>query len=325
MTSTSRKDSLMMLGGLAVLLILLAADLLAGQTKVSLFHPDGAQALVLWQYRLPRAVTAILAGASLALAGMQMQAVFRNPLADPHVMGVSSGASLAAAAVTAFVPAAAAGTLSLAAAAFAGAFAAALIIVLVSSRVHGASALLIFGVMLGYVLSACTSIIEYSSSDRALRVFYNWSAGSFSATTWSRIVLMAILSLLGTLIAVINLRGLDSLLFGDAYARSTGVSVGGVRVLALLSCCVLTGAVTAFCGPLGFVGIVSPHIARRVWGSGVHRRIVLPVMITGAVISLLADLLSLAFRMPVPVGSAMAVVGIPVILYILLCLNRFQS
>lgn len=314
-----------MLGGLAVLLILLAADLLAGQTKVSLFHPDGAQALVLWQYRLPRAVTAILAGASLALAGMQMQAVFRNPLADPHVMGVSSGASLAAAAVTAFVPAAAAGTLSLAAAAFAGAFAAALIIVLVSSRVHGASALLIFGVMLGYVLSACTSIIEYSSSDRALRVFYNWSAGSFSATTWSRIVLMAILSLLGTLIAVINLRGLDSLLFGDAYARSTGVSVGGVRVLALLSCCVLTGAVTAFCGPLGFVGIVSPHIARRVWGSGVHRRIVLPVMITGAVISLLADLLSLAFRMPVPVGSAMAVVGIPVILYILLCLNRFQS
>lgn len=301
-----------------VLLLLLVADLMAGELRLDIFHLTDTQALVLWQYRLPRAVTALVAGAGLALAGLQMQSIFRNPLADPHIMGVSSGASLAAAAATALLPSAAGGSLSLAATAFAGALAASLLIMLVSSRVHSASTLLIFGVMLGYVLSACTSIIEYSSSDKALRVFYNWSAGSFSNAIWSQISLMAAMVMAGGLMALANHRGLDAVLFGDQFARSTGVPVGRVRVLALLSCCLITGVVTAFCGPLGFVGIVAPHIARRIWGSGVHSRVLLPTMIVGGVTALLSDLLSLAFAVPVPVGSAMAVVGIPVILFILI-------
>lgn len=316
------------ISGAMLLLALVLLDVHCGDASLDLFHLSEQQALIFWKLRLPRAVAAVLAGAALSLSGLQMQSIFRNPLADPHIMGVSSGASLAAALVTAALPTAMMGSLlsglSLAAAAFIGAALVSSLIILLSSRLKGANTLLIFGVMLGYILSACTSIVEFSSSDRALRIFYNWSAGSFTSVTWGQMAVMALLLALGLLLCSLNHRGLDVLLFGDAFARSTGADVTRIRALAMISTCLLTGTVTAFCGPLGFVGIAGPHIARWIWRSSVHGHIVAASALTGACIALIADIASVIIRLPVPVGSTMAIVGIPVIIMIIMRQGRSE-
>lgn len=316
------KRCLLAFCGLALLLALVIVDILCGDSAINVLHPTEAQSLILWKLRIPRALTAMLAGAALSLSGLQMQAIFRNPLADPHIMGVSSGASFAAALVTAVLPSAMMGSfvagMSLAMAAFVGAVLVSLLIVAVSTRISSANTLLILGVMIGYVLSACTTIVEYSSSERALRTFYNWSAGSFTSTSWMQIALVAVLAAVGAVLVAINAKGLDAVLFGDEYARSTGADVKKVRVVSMLSCCLLTGVVTAFCGPLGFVGIIGPHIARRLLRTSVHKRIIVASAIVGGAIALIADILSVVVKSPLPVGSTMAIVGIPVVIYIIL-------
>ena len=318
-----RNRKIMVYGcGIILLLVLFVSDLLSGDSSVSLLHPSDAQKLIFWKLRLPRALAALLGGAALSLSGLQMQAVFRNPLADPHIMGVSAGASLAAAFVTAALPNAlntgALSGLSLAAAAFLASAVVTLLILALSARIDNANALLIFGVMVGYVLSACTSIIEYSSSDKALRLFYNWSAGSFSSVSWPQLAIMASMIAIGIIVCCRNLHGLDLLLFGDSFALSVGADVKRVRAAAMLSTCLLSSAVTAFCGPLGFVGIAGPHIARWAWGSSVHGRVLPGSLIAGSSIALIADLLSVNLPVAIPVGSAMAVVGLPVVFIIIL-------
>lgn len=306
------------IGTLALMLVLASADLMAGGTHISILHPSEADILILLKLRLPRMLTSVLAGASLSVAGLQMQSLFRNPLSDPHIMGVSSGASVAAAIVAMALPVSASVSIPLAAAAFTGALLTSLLVMAVSSRVSNSGTLLLFGVMLGYILSAVVSIVQYGASEKALKYFYNWSAGSFIAASWPQISILAVLMSLSVLLAFFNAKGLDILLFGDEFALVSGVSPKKVRIVSLLSCCLVTGAVTAFCGPLGFVGIVAPHIARRLCGTAVHSRVILPSMLTGAVVALLADMISLLTDSPMPVGSAMALVGIPVVMFILL-------
>lgn len=298
------------------------ADMLMGDVHVSLFHPDDLGRTLLLDFRLPRVVTAILAGAGLALSGLQMQSIFRNPLADPHIMGVSAGAGFGAALVSMAIPSA--GMLALSAhvgtavAAMLGAALSSLVIILISRRFGDSSTMLVFGVLLGYIFSAASSVISYFASARDLKVFYSWSAGSFSANSWIAVSVLAIALMIAILLAVMNMHALDALLFGDEYARLGGLNVKRSRMISIVSCCVFTGAATALCGPLGFVGIISPHIARSMTGSSVHRSMILPVMLVGAVICLAADLLSLAWSIPLPVGSTMSLIGIPVVFYILI-------
>ena len=294
--------------GLAVLVVLAAADLLCG---------GAADSEVLRLLRAPRVATALLAGAVLALSGTQMQSIFRNPLADPHIMGVSAGASLGAAIATmsAISPS---GGLSVALAASVGAMASALIILLASKKFHSASTLLIFGIMLGFIVNALVAILQFSTDAESLKIFYSWSAGSFSTTTWSDIITLAIAVLIGTALAIAGRKGLDIILFGDEFALMAGAKVGNIRLTALLSCCIMTGAVTAFCGPLGFVGITAPHIARWMFGTSSHKVIIPASILTGGIISIAADLISQLSPSPLPTASAMALVGIPVILYILI-------
>lgn len=274
---------------------------------------------IMWLLRIPRIVTAILAGASLALAGAQMQSIFRNPLADPHIMGVSAGASLGAAIATM-----AAGRytinagLSIAGAAITGAGAAALIILAASKKFRGASTLLIFGVMLGFIVNALISILQFTSDAESLKIYYSWSAGSFSNSTWKQILLILISGIIGICTAILNRKGLDIIMFGDEFAEMSGAKTGRIRSIALISCCILTGAVTAFCGPLGFVGITAPHIARVLLKTASHRIILPATLLTGSIIGLGADLLSQIAPSPVPISSTMALIGIPVILYILI-------
>ena len=294
--------------GLAVLVALAAADLLCG---------GAADSQVLLLLRAPRVATALLAGAALALSGTQMQSIFRNPLADPHIMGVSAGASLGAAIAT-MSAISHSGGLSVALAASVGAMASALIILLASKKFHSASTLLIFGIMLGFIVNALVAILQFSTDAESLKIFYSWSAGSFSTTTWSDIITLAIAVLIGTALAIAGRKGLDIILFGDEFALMAGAKVGNIRLTALLSCCIMTGAVTAFCGPLGFVGITAPHIARWMFGTSSHKVIIPASILTGGIISIAADLISQLSPSPLPTASTMALVGIPVILYILI-------
>ena len=302
-------------GGILLLVLLAACDLACG---------GEAGAKVLLHLRAPRAVTALLAGAALALAGGQMQSVLRNPLADPHIMGVSSGAALGAALATmlgwrthSMLPEVLQG-FTIAGAAFIGAVLTSLIILGVSKKFKTASALLIFGVMLGYMVNAIVSILQFSSDAESLKMFYSWSAGSFSNSGWNEIGIMAVILLVGFILAIRNIKGLDIILFGDDFATMTGAPVHKIRLKAILSCCLLTAAVTAFCGPLGFVGIVAPHIARGIFKTSAHRVIIPASLLTGAITALAADLLSRASSSPLPISSTMAIVGVPVIIYILL-------
>lgn len=312
----NRKRNIYIWCGGALLLVLLAAcDLACGGEA-------GAQ--VLLHLRAPRAVTALLAGAALALAGGQMQSVLRNPLADPHIMGVSSGAALGAALATmlggghqTMLPEMFQG-LTIAGSAFIGAVITSFIILGVSKKFKTASALLIFGVMLGYMVNAIVSILQFSSDAESLKMFYSWSAGSFSNSGWTDNVVMAAVLLVGMILAVRNTKGLDIILFGDEFATMAGAPVHRIRLRAILSCCLLTAAVTAFCGPLGFVGIVAPHIARGIFKTSAHRIIIPASLLAGAITALAADLLSRTSSSPLPISSTMAIVGVPVIIYILL-------
>lgn len=298
-----------------IVLALAAADLCVGGSGLV-----GLDSAIFLKLRLPRMLTALLAGASLALAGEQMQSIFRNPLADPHIMGVSAGAGTGAAVATLLVgtslPAALSG-LTIVSAAFAGALLTSFLVMMVASRFQSTGTLLIFGVMLGFVFSALTSILEYSANAESLKVFYSWSAGSFTGNGPVGIAIIAGALLLGLLLALLNNRGLDLILFGDEYTAMAGANPLRIRNISMIGSCLMAGAVTAFCGPLGFVGIVAPHIARAVAGSSVHLRTIPVTMLVGAGLSLVADILSQVFPTPLPVGSTMAIIGIPIILFIL--------
>ncbi len=298
---------------LLCLALLCAADLMWGGSQ-GLSSLGDAASTVLLKLRLPRMLTALLAGSALALGGLQMQSIFRNPLADPHIMGVSAGAGLGAALVTM----AGAASLGVTAAAFVGALACSALVMLVSSRTSSTSTLLIFGIMLGFIVSAAVALLQFTSSAESLKLYYSWAAGSFSSSGWTGVSVIASALVLGTIPAVINGKGLDLILFGDAYASLSGANVKRIRIFSLLSCSLLAGTVTAFCGPLGFVGIAAPHIARRIIGSSVHKLLIPASLLTGAVLSVAADLFSRLWGTPLPAGSILAIIGIPVILIILL-------
>ena len=206
----------------------------------------------------------------------------------------------------------------MAAAAFAGALLTSLLVVTVASKFQSTTTLLIFGVMLGFIFSAATSILEYSANAESLKVFYSWSAGSFSGSRPGEIAVIAGALLFGAALTYVNSKGLDIALFGDEYASLAGADISRIRGIAMIGSCLMAGAVTAFCGPLGFVGIVAPHIARGFLGTSVHLKVIPAVMLTGAGLSLVADILSNAFHAPLPVGSTMALIGIPIILAILM-------
>ena len=309
------KPSLQTVLILAAVLLLMAADLCAGGAGFGL--PDK---VIFMKLRMPRMLTAILAGASLSLAGLQMQTIFRNPLADPHIMGVSAGAGTGAAIATLIIgsslPAALSG-LTVVSAAFVGALLSSALVMLVSSRIHSATTLLIFGVMLGFVFSAITSILEYSANAESLKVFYSWSAGSFIGNGITGLLIISAALLAGIVLALVANRGLDLLLFGEEYAAMAGANPSHIRNISMVGSCLMAGAVTAFCGPLGFVGIVAPHIARTLTASSVHLRTIPATLLVGSGLSLVADILSQVFPVPLPVGSTMAVIGIPIIIYIL--------
>ena len=284
---------------------------------------------IIWKSRLPQALTAMLAGAGLAVSGLQMQTVFRNPLAGPTVLGISNGASLGVALVVLLSGALGgqalsrlglAGEMATTAAAIAGALGVMSVIIAVSARVRSSVTLLILGVMIGYVANALIGVLKFFSIEEDVRTFVVWGLGSFSRISPDRMPpFLCAMSLLLILSLPLS-KSLNVLLLGEHYARNLGLNVQRARQLIILSSSVLCAVVTAYCGPIAFLGLAVPHLCRGLLRTSNHRRLLPACMTAGGAMALLCNLLA---RMPglegaLPVNSVTALIGAPVVCWVLM-------
>lgn len=287
-------------------------------------NSDAMSRFVIIETRLPALLTSLLAGAALAVAGLLMQTCFANPLAGPSIMGISSGASLGVAVVIMLGASYVGlwGSLAVAAGAFAGAMLVLGVLLLFSAAVRSSEMLLIIGILVGYLTSSIISLLNYFAPERAVHSFVLWGLGNFSSVDLSILPYFAVLCLLFIAISFPYIRSLNALLFGADYAHSTGVNVGQVRTGLLLVSGALTATVTAWCGPIGFIGLVIPHIARMALGSSNHRTVLPVTVLAGAFVGMLCQILSVlpSLFMPgnIPINAITPVIGVPVIIYVLL-------
>jgi iron complex transport system permease protein len=291
---------------------------------------------IVFKFRLPKALTATLSGAALAVSGLQMQTLFRNPLADPFTLGVSSGASLGVAIVLLSAGATGSlllnslgllGDLGLAAAAGLGAAATLLAILVVARRIQNTVTLLILGLMFGYLTNALVSLLIYFSLPERIQAFTLWSAGSFGGVTWSQMRVFALAIVIGLGLAALLPKSLNALLLGETYARTLGLNVGRARVVIILSASLLAGTVTAFCGPIGFLGIAVPHLCRSLFDTADHRVLVPASLLLGGSLALLADLIA---QMPgsqyvLPLNVVTSLFGVPVIVWVLVRQRQLKA
>jgi iron complex transport system permease protein len=278
---------------------------------------------IVLQLRLPRALTAALAGAALAVSGLLMQTLFRNPLAGPYVLGISAGASLGVAAVvltagtgTAHLLAGLglAGDLGLITAASVGA-GASLFLVLFAARRVSTLTLLILGVLFGYATSALVTVLMHFALAERLQAYVAWTFGSFGGVTWSQLRVLAPGLAAGLAVAFLLAKPLNALLLGEGYARTLGLAVGRTRALVLVATALLAGGVTAFCGPIGFLGVAVPHLARALLRSADHRALLPATALAGALVALLADVGAQlpGSRAVLPLNAVTALLGAPII------------
>lgn len=297
-------------------------------TLMGLEGVDSVVSGIVYEFRLPRAITATLAGAALSVAGLMMQTVFRNPLADPFVLGVNSGASLGVAIVLlVLAPSGVALTDSLqlsgqilVVVAATGGAASVLALLLVLSRKVDVMSLLILGLMISYGVGSLVSILMFYSMADRLQSFFNWSFGSFGSVTWTQLRVFAPAILLGLIALLPLIKVLDAFLLGERYAKSMGVGVKGSRVAILGCASLMAGVVTGFCGPIGFLGIAAPHFCRYLFKTSEHRVLVPASVLVGGLVALLADLVAKApgFDGTLPLNAITALIGAPVIMIALL-------
>jgi len=341
---SSRREVTALAGLVVVLAAVFLASLILGSTSVPPRHVLDALSgvtedtdpatIVVRTIRLPRALTAMLAGAALGIAGLQMQTLFRNPLADPFVLGISAGASLGVAlvvlgsgfgATAGFVGALGVrGDAAITAAAIAGALAVLGLVVVISARIGNPATVLILGLMFGYAVSALVTVLVASSQPERLQQWAQWGFGSFSGVTWQRLRLFAPLTIVGLLMAALTTTQLNALLLGDNYARSMGLAVRPARLMTMAGASLLGAVVTAFCGPIAFLGIAVPHMCRALTGASDHRVLVPAVVLMGGIAALAAQMLAL---LPGPTGvlplnAVMALLGAPVVVIVLLRTRR---
>ena len=294
---------------------------------------DTWQTIVL-TFRLPKALTALLAGAALGVAGLQMQTLFRNPLADPFVLGISSGASLGVALIVLGTGAASAavfgratsfGDIGLVTAASLGAAAVFALILLIARRIQSVVTLLVLGLMIGYATSAAVSLLIYFSAPEQIAAFTAWTFGSFGGVTWQQMQVLLPVCVIGLIVALASSKPLNALLLGEGYARSMGLNVRAARWWVTASASILAGAVTAFCGPIGFIGVAVPHLCRALFGTSDHRVLMPTVMLMGAILALLFDLIAQmpGARFTLPLNVVTSFIGAPLIVWIIVRRRSF--
>ena len=279
---------------------------------------------ILHAIRLPKAVTAILAGAALSVSGLIMQTLFRNPLAGPYTLGVSSGASLGVAFLTMIGGVLStfnfqlSTTLGLPLAAVIGATLVLLLVMAVSRRVTSNVSLLIVGMMFGSIAGALVSLMQNFANPDALKLFIVWTLGSLSSVGWGDMYMLVPILLLGTLFVLLALKPLNGLLLGEDYARGLGINVSRSRLYIVLATGLLAGGVTAFCGPIAFIGVAVPHIARGIFRTSNHRITIPAAALIGACLLLVCDVLCSLFIYPLPISTVSALFGAPMIIWIIL-------
>jgi len=291
---------------------------------------------IILKFRLPKALTATLAGAALGVSGLQMQTLFKNPLAGPFVLGISSGASLGVALVlltasltvpTLLTDLGMIGDFSLVIAASFGAASVLGLMLVVSRRVQDTMTLLILGLLFGYATSAMVSILLQFSSQERIQSYIMWTFGSFTGVTWQQLAILTPVICVGLLIAVLQSKSLNALLLGESYARSLGLTVQKTRFSVISSASILAGAITAFCGPIAFLGVAIPHLCRSLFNTSDHRILIPSVIIMGVILALFADLVSqtLINQMVLPLNAITALIGTPVVTWVILQRNSRKS
>ena len=270
---------------------------------------------ILHAIRLPKAITAILAGAALSVSGLIMQTLFRNPLAGPYTLGVSSGASLGVAFLT---MCSASLVLMLPIAACIGATLVLLLVLAVSRKVTSNVSLLIVGMMFGSIAGALVSLLQNFANPDALKLFIVWTLGSLSSVGWSDMQLMVPILIVGALFVLLALKPLNGLLLGEEYAKGLGINVARTRLFIVLATGLLAGGVTAFCGPIAFIGVAVPHIARGIFKTSNHRVTIPACVLIGACLLLICDVLCSLFIYPLPISTVSALFGAPIIIWIIL-------
>lgn len=319
--------------GLALVLFF-TLDLILGSTDLELsdifrsLFGKGSQSgeIIMMQFRLPKAVTAVIAGAAMSVSGLLMQTLFRNPLAGPDVLGVSSGAGLGVALmVLTFSPVFNFSSLnvlhgwSLIISACLGAGAVMMVIMAVSTRVRDIMTVLIIGILLASAISSVVSLLQYFSNESMLKTYVIWTMGNLGNLSPVQVRVLLISTGAGVILALMQVKPLNALLMGEVFSRSVGVNMKRTRITLFASASILAGSVTAFCGPLAFIGVAVPHITRLIFGTSDHKILVPATMITGAVIVLISDIIS---TLPggghiIPVNTVTSLIGIPVVLWII--------
>jgi iron complex transport system permease protein len=335
-----RRRRVVALASLAIVTALAAlAALSLGSVRLSpadvvtaLVDPAGADPRtlrVMEAVRVPRTVAALLSGAALAAAGVQMQTVFRNPLADPFVLGVSEGASFGVAVVVIGVGTGATswlgglgalGDLGVVGAAVTGAAVTSLVTLGVASRVRGTATVLVVGLMIGAVIAAVSSLIVASADPQRLQQWFAWTRGSFRGVAPDELRIMVPLVLAGLAASLASAKWLNALLLGERYAASMGVRVRAARVVLLLTASLLAGVVTGFAGPIAFIGVAAPHLARPAVGTSDHRTLLPAAALVGATIALVAEVVAQAPGQAgvLPLNAVTALIGAPVVVWVLI-------
>ena len=280
---------------------------------------------IILESRLPQAITALLAGAALGVSGLLLQTAFRNPLAGPSVLGISSGASLGGARVIlikggqiAIAGYEIAGNAAIIAAALAGSLAIMALLMFFSMRLRSELMLLVVGMMTGYLTSSVVTLLSSLSTAQGVHGYVMWGMGTFGAVSSARIPVFTLLVAVGLILSLLLAKPLNLLLLGDNYARNLGVRVHRVRNLLLLVTGVLTAIVTAYCGPVAFIGLAMPHVARMIMRTDNHWILIPATMLSGAAVALGCNVLSvLPDSTVIPVNALTPVVGVPVILYVI--------
>ena len=283
---------------------------------------------IIWKSRFPQTLTALVAGAGLSISGLQMQTVFRNPLAGPSELGISSGASLGVALIillsgsiggTALSTIGIFGEVAISIAAISGAMAVMAIIIAISQRVRGNVILLIIGVMIGYIATAIIGVLKFFSNDEDVRAYVIWGLGSFSKVSGNQVYTFVCIMLVLIPISFLLIKTLNLMLLGEGYARNLGLNIRRARLYIIASSCVITAIITAYCGPIVFLGLAVPHLCRTIFVSSDHRILMPAVTLTGASLALFCNLVA---RMPgfegaLPINSVTALIGAPIVISVL--------
>jgi iron complex transport system permease protein len=344
-SKTRRQLMVPILSVLVVLLFIL--DIMLGSVKIPfsevisiIFHHDSentAWLFIIEKIRLPKAVTAILVGCGLSVSGLQMQTLFRNPLAGPSELGITAGAGLgvatvmltggSSASIYAIRQLGISGSWLIIVMASLGSALVLSLILAIAGRIRDNVILLIVGVMIGTITLSVISIWQYFSQPEQLQEYIMWTFGSLGGVTQYHLYTLSAVVIFGLMLAFVSSKALNALLLGENYARSMGLTIGKTRLIIMASTSLLTGSITAFCGPIGFVGIAIPHITRSLLGTSNHRILIPATCLTGTVLMLVCDIIA---QMPgtqstIPINVVTSLLGAPVVIWIIISRNNLRS